>query len=291
MPELPEVETIRRGLEQTVVGFSITAVEVRFPKIVRGDVEKLIGATILSIRRFGKGLVIDLDNDYSITVHVKMTGQLVYRAAQQIAQGASDYPNKWTHVIFRLERRQETRNTRQGIRDTREGIAVLYYADVRKFGWIEVVKTEEVSRLPFFQRLGPEPLRDLELATFRAIVSHSQSPIKIVLMDQHKIAGVGNIYANDALYLAGIHPKRLAKRLSEEEIKKLFVAVETVLRKSIAVGGTSARNYVNVQGEKGNYQKHFLIYDKAGKVCERCGRVIERITLGGRGTFYCPGCQ
>jgi formamidopyrimidine-DNA glycosylase len=266
-----------------VVGFSITAVEVRFPKIVRGYVEKLIGATILGIRRFGKGLVIDLDNDYSITVHVKMTGQLVYRSAQQITQGASDYPNKWTHVIFKL----------QVISDKLPVCkeAFLYYADVRKFGWIEVVKTEEVSQLPFFQRLGPEPLRDLELATFQAIVSHSQSPIKIVLMDQHKIAGVGNIYANDALYLAGIHPTRLAKRLSEEEIKKLFVALETVLRKSIAVGGTSARNYVNVQGEKGNYQKHFLIYDKAGKVCERCGSVIERITLGGRGTFYCPGCQ
>ena len=274
MPELPEVETIRRGLEKYILGHRIVDISVTLPRIVRGDVHAAVGATFHSVRRYGKGLVIDLSNGYSIAVHVKMTGQLVYRGMNISIPVSTIYPNQWTHVIFTLDNE-----------------SMLYYSDVRQFGWIHVLLTEEVKNLQFFRTIGPEPLRDLDLQTFFRIARSSGAPIKVLLMNQQKIAGVGNIYANDALFLAGIYPTRKASSLLDVEIEKLFYALEEVLQKSIAVGGTSASNYVNVLGEKGGYQEHFLVYQKAGEACVNCGSTIEMMRVGGRSTFYCPTCQ
>lgn len=267
MPELPEVETIKLGLEKHVIGHTITAVDVFFPRILSGDTDALVGAQIVAIRRFGKGLVIDLDNGYSMAVHVKMTGRLIY------AKGGDDFP-KHTHVIFQLD-----------------GNAVLYFNDIRRFGWLKVVKTEDVSDMPFFRSLGPEPLRDLSLDKFKLILKKNKTPIKSLLMDQAKIAGIGNIYANDALYFAKIHPHRSSSSLQEAEAALLFTAIEEILQKSITVGGASANNYVNALGEKGTYQNQFLVYQKDGQACIYCSEPIKRIKTAGRSTFFCETCQ
>lgn len=284
MPELPEVETIRRGLEKHIVGYVITSVEVRLPKMLHGDTTQVVGGKVTWIRRFGKGLVVDLDNAYSLAIHVKMTGQLVFK--EQIlppvnmhisSDKTNDLPNKWTHIIFTLQKAGE--------------VALLYYNDIRQFGWIKVVKTKEVADLPFFKSIGPEPLKDLSLSLFSTIIEKSKLPIKQLLMDQSRMAGVGNIYANDALWEAHIHPLRMASSLREEEIVKLFQAVEQVLTEGIERGGASETNYINVTGGKGSYQDVFRVYKKDGKKCVRCNTLIMRIVLAGRGTFFCSTCQ
>lgn len=271
MPELPEVETIKLGLQKHLVGHTIHEIEIRLAKQFHGDPILLVAAKVIAVRRFGKGLVIDFSNGFSLAIHVKMTGQLLY-----VAKGArrEDLPDNYTHIIFHLDKG-----------------ATLHYRDIRQFGWVKVIPTEEIAHMPFFKNLGPEPLKNLTYELFAQVLSVSKNPIKIVLMDQAKMAGIGNIYANDALYMAKIHPKRQASSLTPQETKALFAAIETVLRKGIEVGGASERDYVNALGGRGKYQNFFLVYKKDGENCSRCGKSIEKIKLGGRGTFFCPTCQ
>ncbi len=316
MPELPEVETIKRGLQKHLVGCVITGVEVLFPKIISGDVQAVVGAAVVAVRRFGKGLVIDLDNGYSMAVHVKMTGRLVYVEVPRVPQA---FP-KHTHVVFKLKATKsvipsEVKRSR-GIfahsaaqveeipplpavgRDDNPQV-FLYYNDVRRFGWIKVLKTEDVLNLPFFKSLGleapfakaSEGQASLTLKQFKHLLAGSKTPIKTLLMDQQKIAGVGNIYACDALFHAGIHPVRASSSLSKNEAGKLFASIEEILSKSIAVGGASANNYVNALGEKGTYQEHFLVYKKEGEPCRNCTNLILRVKTAGRSIFFCPECQ
>ncbi len=282
MPELPEVETIRAGLQKHLVGHTIKDIQINMAKQISGDVDAILGAIIMEVNRFGKGLVIDLDNGYSITIHVKMTGQMLYRnskTTKQVIAGNAKVditalPDKYTHVIFNLDKN-----------------AFLYYRDLRQFGWIKIVRSDSVASQPFFKSLGPEPLRDLKLEKFRTILNRRKTPIKMLLMDQGVIAGIGNIYANDALFVAGIHPQRPANALTKLEQKNLFDAVEEVLQKGIAVGGASEWSYVDALGQAGKYQDFFQVYRKHGQPCPRCGTTIETIRMGGRGTFFCPGCQ
>jgi len=293
MPELPEVETIRRGIEKYVVGHVIEDVEVRLKKQFSGRSDDVIGAKVVGVRRFGKGLVIDLDNGYSLAIHVKMTGQLMYRpsfakatvgkrggvmmSGVKVAARKVDVdglPDKYTHVIFQLN-----------------NDCVLFYRDMRQFGWIKVVQTEKVKDLAFFKGLGSEPLKDLTREKFSGILKNSRMPIKLLLMDQSKIAGMGNIYVNDSLYMAKIHPKRTADSLREDEASELFEAMESVLRKGLEVGGASEWHYVTLLGVAGRYQNFFQVYRRDGEICGRCGDIIQRMKMGGRGTFYCPGCQ
>ena len=280
MPELPEVETIRRGLEKTILHHSIERVTIRLAKQFHGDPSEIVGASVCGVRRYGKGLLIDLDNGYSLAIHVKMTGQLIYRKEHASAgeNTIGILPNKHTHVIFHLL-------------DPEGNRPLLYYNDQRQFGWIKVVRTDRAAELPFFKALGKEPLKDLTLADFRTLVSNAKTPIKLLIMDQTRIAGVGNIYANDALYRAQIHPKRPANSLSATEVKTLFDSLELVLKKGIEVGGASEWHYVDVLGGKGQYQNFFLVYGKDGEACPRCGTIIARSVVGGRGTFFCPHCQ
>ncbi len=303
MPELPEVETIRRGLEKHLVGLTLTNIHVVLPRIFSGEIADVLGGEVLAVRRFGKGLGIDLSNNYSITIHVKMTGQLIFRYVSGVSRVSkvsggeniyppvnvhisqdktNDLPNKYTHVIF-MFRRQKLGDSSQE--------SVLYFNDIRQFGWIKVVKSAELQDMSFFSKLGKEPLRDLAVKDFSDILSHSKAPIKQVLMDQQKIAGIGNIYANDALWDSRIHPLRKANSLKEKETAALFESIEKVLTLGIKVGGASERDYVNVLGEKGGYQNHFLVYKQTGKPCFRCKTPIERIVVGGRGTFICQKCQ
>lgn len=281
MPELPEVETVKLGLQKYVVGHTIESVEVRKPKIFEGDKKNIEGAKVIGVRRFGKGLVIDLSNRYSMAIHIKLTGQLIYRGKDEpkvihtdMTRVGKELPNAWTHVIFHFDHG-----------------ATLFYNDIRQFGWIKVVSTKEVQNLPFFKELGPEFLKDLTQEKFTEILSKSKTAVKPLIMDQKKMGGVGNIYANDALYLARIDPKCPANSLSHEETKTLYKAILTVLRKGIEEGGASELTFVNVLGEAGNYQNHSLIYGKQGQKCKRDGTKIIKYMLGGRGTYVCPICQ
>jgi formamidopyrimidine-DNA glycosylase len=305
MPELPEVETIRLGLQHYLVGRKIVSVDVRMPKIFIGNTQNVVGTVVHDVRRFGKGLVVDLENGYSMAVHVKMTGQLVYKEVKETKEPEETniFP-KHTHVVFKLdvipsvaeESSQQSSSgekipplTTVGRDDNSH--AYLYYNDVRQFGWIKVLKTEEVADLPFFKSLGREPLKDLTLNLFKSILKKNKTPIKSLLMDQQKIAGIGNIYACDTLYFAKIHPTRSASSLTDQEVALLFAAIEEILRKSISVGGASANNYVNALGEKGTYQNHFLVYKKEGEPCMYCSEPIKRIKTAGRSTFFCSSCQ
>jgi formamidopyrimidine-DNA glycosylase len=295
MPELPEVETIRMGLEKYLVGDAFLAIDVRLPKMFAGDPDLILDTVIDGVRRFGKGLVIDFVNGYSLAIHIKMTGQLVYvgprlPAGVRISEKVGGcLPNKHTHVIFQLRAKGPFGKLRVN-REQRED-AYLYYNDIRQFGWMKIVRTAELSSIPFFKELGPEPFRDLDLSYFRKLLQSRKSPIKPLLLDQKKIGGVGNIYANDALFLAKIHPTRPANSLSDEEVERLYESLERVLRKGLEVGGASEWQYVNAEGQTGKYQNFFQVYGKVGKPCVRCGALIEKSVMGGRGTFFCSKCQ
>lgn len=279
MPELPEVETIRRGLEHYLVGHKILDVEIKVPKLFEGNPREIIGSKVTKVRRFGKGLVIDLSNGYSLAIHIKLTGQLIYRDEKTkdievSKQKVGTVPSKFTHVIFTLDRG-----------------AHLYYNDLRRFGWIKVVRTNEVQDLPFFKSMGPEPFKDLTLEYFKKVLMNSSLAVKPLIMDQKRIGGIGNIYANDALYLSKINPKRSAKTLSSPEIKSLFDSIHKVMEKGMKYGGSSELTYVNVLGQEGEYQRHTLVYGRQGDICERCGGLIKKYFLGGRGTYWCERCQ
>ncbi len=300
MPELPEVETIRRGLEKYIVGQEIADIEVLSSRQFTGDPKLVIGAKIIGVRRFGKGLVIDLANGFSIAIHVKMTGQLIYREYEVCPEHCEKLPNKWTRAVFKIkDQKSKIKSTTKISKLSNTTYTHLYYNDIRKFGWIRIVKTDKVMELPFFKNLGPEPFfakvtegqASLTVEKFRDILASTKAPVKSVLMDQHKISGIGNIYANEALFLARINPLRSASSLNKIEAKRLLEAVEEVLRRGIEAGGSSMTNYVNALGEKGTYQEYFLVYGQEGKRCPVCKGTIEKMKMGGRGTFYCKKCQ
>lgn len=268
MPELPEVETIRKGLERFVVGHMIQTITVLSPRNFIGDPQDVIGATITAVERKGKGLLLHLDNDYTLAAHVKMTGQFVYR------EMLSDHPHQHTRVIFSLDKG-----------------AYLFYNDIRKFGWVQVVKTDKIQDIPFFKTLGPDPLTELSFERFLKMLKGSTTPIKTFLLDQKKIAGIGNIYANEALFMAGIHPQRKANSVTPHEVESLLHHIQEVLKKSIVLGGASEVNFLNVEGEKGQYQNHAVVYAREGQQCFICKGAITRTKINGRSAFFCAFCQ
>jgi formamidopyrimidine-DNA glycosylase len=303
MPELPEVESIKVQLQKYLIGYIVEDIRVNWLKTFPQGKEKIIGATISDVRRFGKVLVIDFNNDYSLVIHIKMTGQFIYRGpnlkptprlSPKVLGGVS---GKHTHVIFKFKiqsfpiksgsRMETTIGTKFNVKE-RE--AFLYYNDVRKFGWMKVVKTNDLKNIALLEKMGPEPLFGLDLLTFINILKDKQN-IKSLLMDQSKLGGIGNIYANDALYLAKINPTRKANSLSKKEAENLFTAIEEVLRRGIKAGGASENSYITPDGTEGNYQNIALVYGKEGKPCLNCKTLIKKIKLGGRGTYYCEKCQ
>lgn len=281
MPELPEVEAIRLQLDKFLSDHTFEEIEVRNPRIFQADIDKIKGQKIAGTRRFGKVLVLDLDNNWSIIAHVKMTGQFIYRGPNlpdppKLSSKVSDgLGGRHTHVIFALDNDGK-----------------LYYNDFRRFGWIKTVPTEEVLSHGLIGKMGPEPFRDLTVDNFSEILSKTRRPIKVVLMDQAQISGVGNIYANDALWLAKINPKRPANSLDQTEVKALFEAILKVLKTGMESGGASENTFVTPDGSEGEYQDRALVYAKPGQLCQRCKNAkIEKFMLGGRGTFICPLCQ
>lgn len=267
MPELPEVETIRHQMEKHLVGAAVTDVSILRGDMFRGDQTKLVGTKVTRIRRFGKLLVIDFSSDHSIAAHLKMTGRFTLL-------DSTDSPPQHTHIVFSLE-----------------GNKKLTFSDYRRFGYVQVVPTLSLPSFPFLASLGPEPLKDLTVNRFIAICKNSSRPIKLLLLDQTRIAGIGNIYACEALWMAQIHPQQNANRLTQKQFKIVFRAIETVLKEGIAKGGASDNAYKDLFGHIGNYQNFFKVYAREGEPCRRCGTVIEKIIVGGRGTYLCPNCQ
>jgi len=281
MPELPEVETMKLQLGKFLTGHKILSVDVKNRKTFQGDEKKIVGGKVMGTRRFGKVSVIDLDNGYSVLTHVKLTGQYIYRGPNLKKQGTlspkvvGGVPGPHTLVIFQLDH---------------DG--VLYYNDVRRFGWIRIEKTDDVENEKFINKLGPEPFKDLTLDIFKSILSKSGRPIKIILMDQEKMGGVGNIYATDALWLAKVNPKTPAKNIDSKVAKDLYEAIITVLKAGLKYGGASELAFVTPDGAEGEYQNHTLAYGHEGEPCERCHKArFEKYFLGGRGTYVCPVCQ
>ncbi len=284
MPELPEVETIRLQLNKVLKGLIIKHIEVRFDKSFQGDKKEVIGKKILGLSRYGKLLVVNFANKQNLAIHLKMSGRLVYLSnksrlvgghPQQKNEWEIDYPtHKHTHVVFTFSDNSK-----------------LYFWDLRKFGWIKVVDNSKLKAQ--MSKLGIEPFTDnFTLFNFRKVLKMSKKPVKLVLMDQQKISGVGNIYANDGLFCAGIHPSRKADKVNTKESVRLFNCLIKVLKNGIRYGGASSQNFRDTQGQKGRLQEHFLVYDRQGWLCpNNCGNKIAKIQLGGRGTYFCTNCQ
>lgn len=287
MPELPEVETVRRGLHELIIGRVVASVVHDTPKSfpnAAADVEQfLIDATITDVRRRAKVLLIDLSTGYTLVIHLKMTGQLVFRAAN-VAFGAG-HPND--SLIGELPDRS-TRVTFTFADDSH-----LYFNDQRKFGWVRLLPTLEVPNIDFMQKVGPEPLEhDFTPAQFRVrFKRRAKSPIKAALLDQTVIAGVGNIYADESLWGAKIHPLQKVGTITDTQFDKLYHELRDVMNLSIEKGGSTDRNYVNAEGKKGSYIDFARVFRREGKPCPRCGTTIIKFKAAGRGTHICPHCQ
>ena len=259
MPELPEVETIKKDLERLIVGKKILDIKTSSAKQVQPSLKlvkkAIVGAKITKIARRAKLLQIFLDNGKVLVIHLKMTGRLLVRKkdAKQ---------DNWQRVTIFLSGNKELR-----------------LADLRKFGWVKLIKNKkELEKL--LGKFGPEPLDDLTLEKFKNALKSSRRPVKLVLMDQKKIAGVGNIYANDALFLAKINPQKPANQISSQKAKKLFQALEKVLKAGIRHRGASSQHYLDALGHKGSYQDHFLVYGRPSKKCLTCNNEIKKNKIG-----------
>lgn len=318
MPELPEVETVRRGLAELLPGRVVARVVVfnspkSFPN-APADVEQfLYGARVTAVRRRAKVLMIDLDTHYSLVVHLKMTGQLVFRqnsrhnarvspkksrgprkvaqdfsadTAREVDDFAGGHPND--SLVGELP----DRSTRVQIEFT-DG-SRLFFNDQRKFGWMKLLPTDEVKNLPFMQKVGPEPLDPNTRAEdfIQRIRRRQNSMIKPAFLDQAVIAGVGNIYADEALWAAQIHPQTRVKNISDQQLNTLFNELRQILQLSIDQGGSTDRNYVDAEGRKGNYLTFAHVFRREGQACHRHpDQEVIKLKVGGRGTHICPVCQ
>ena len=273
MPELPEVETIRRGLNNFIVQKKITKIEILCEKSFIG--EPKIGK-IINIRRFGKALILDLDNGYSFMIHLRMTGQLIFDGKERYAAGhpsdnfIDQLPNKQTRVIIKLEN------------------GTLYFNDQRKFGFIKSLKTDQVENDSFIKKLAKEPWQMTPKEFYEKLQRHP----KAVILDQTTICGLGNIYADEALFSAKIHPETKAGNINQAKAKELLLAARNVMQKSIDSGGSTIATYIKPDGTKGDYLEQFAqVFRKEHQACPRCGHEITKIKVAGRGTHICPNCQ
>lgn len=287
MPELPEVETVKRGLLKLIVGRKIKSVNSdnlkSFPNS-SSDVESfLINSEVINVRRRAKVLMIDLSTKYTLVIHLKMTGQLVFiDMSERFGAGhpndslVNGLPDKSTRVEMEFN---------DGSR--------LYFNDQRKFGWVRLLPTIEVPNIDFMKRVGPEPLEsDFTFEQFiERFRRRQKTSIKAALLDQTIIAGVGNIYADEALWGSRIHPARLVNSITDKEFKKLYEEVRYVMNLSIEKGGSTNRNYVNAEGKKGSYMDFARVFRREKLPCLRCGTEILKIRVAGRGTHICPKCQ
>ena len=283
MPELPEVETIRIGLAKLLPGLVIKDVwhdwPKSFPNAPADTARFLVVAEIKDVKRRAKVLLIGLTSGYSLVIHLKMTGQLVYKGKKSFAAGhpnaslVGELPDKSTRVVL------EFTNS-----------AKLFFNDQRKFGWMRLIPTSEVPLIDFMRTVGPEPLDDdFTVDRFiERVMTRRNSPIKAVLLDQKVLAGVGNIYADESLWGAKIHPFTPVDKIPKTKLVVLHQSLRDVLKLSIERGGSTDRNYVDAEGKKGSYLGFANVFRREGQPCPRCGTEIIKIRVAGRGTHICP---
>ncbi len=308
MPELPEVQTVAAELNRKLKNQIIKSVEVRAPKIIsvgpavvsnkrRVESNKLAkfikllkNQRVLSVKRRAKLLIFDLSGPFSILAHLKMTGQFIFEDKKLRAKTKGLYriinkpgapkvqlPCKHTHVIFYFK----------------DG-SVLYYNDVRKFGYLKILRDDEINQVKELKEFGPEPLdRKFILDTFLTVVKNvsSQRKIKEVLVDPKVIAGIGNIYSDEILFHAKVSPARKVSSLSKKELEAIYKAIKQVLKKAIAVRGSSVGDFVRTDGSFGQMGKFHFVYGRAGEKCKKCGAIIKKLKINGRTGSFCPKCQ
>jgi len=294
MPELPEVETVVRGLRRIVVNRQIIKIEILNDKIVANDVTRLttrmLKATIVDVKRRGKVIVILLNNGYIVLIHFKMTGQLIFIDDNGYAYAGGHpekvyeqpLPHKHTHLIVTFK---------DGSR--------LYYNDLRRFGWVKSVTAKEfedmcVKELKLIASLGPEPCdNDFDINTLHEkLARRPKAKIFQILLDQTLISGLGNIYVNELLWRQKIHPLYLASKLSVKKLQTLIPAACQLLEEAIEHGGTSDNTFRQVDGKKGSFASQLKVYHREGQACARGdGGIVTRIKIGGRSAFFCPVCQ
>jgi formamidopyrimidine-DNA glycosylase len=283
---LPEVETIRLGLAKLLPGLVIADVRHDWPKSfpnAPADAARfMVGAKIKHVHRRAKVLLIELSSNYSLVIHLKMTGQLVFVGKERFGAG---HPNQ--DLVGELP----AKATRVTI-DFKNG-SQLFFNDQRKFGWMRLLPTIEVPEIDFFKKVGPEPLEDDFTAHqfIDRVMRRKNTNIKAAILDQTVIAGIGNIYADEGLWGAKIHPATIVSQVPKAKLVALYSSLRAVLKLSIEKGGSSDRNYVDAKGQRGSYLAFANVFRKDGQPCPRCGTTIEKIRVAGRGTHYCPHCQ
>jgi formamidopyrimidine-DNA glycosylase len=268
MPELPEVETIVRDLREDIIGRKIIGVKFLTRSVWRERVptaKSLVGATIERLDRLGKNMLIFLSNGRALVIHLKMTGRLTYEAS-------STPKKKHTHFIMTFDDGE------------------LRFNDIRRFGYLDLVKGSEIDKVPYLARLGPDALKIARNDFVRIFRSHKRI-IKALLLDQDVISGMGNIYTDEALFRAQIYPKKVSSSLSVARTERLYDAMIETLNLALAARGSTIDNYVGGRGTPGSFQDQHLVYGREGKPCPNCGRPIKRIVIGSRSTHYCPHCQ
>lgn len=272
MPELPEVETVRQTLKKNILGKTIRDVDVFYEKMIHGcetSVFKnaLINQTLNDIKRYGKYLVFVFD-DIAMVSHLRMEGRYYIKDI--------DFPReKHEHVVFYFT-----------------DDSTLRYQDTRKFGTMELTNIDEIKQVKGIQKLGPEPIEEtLDVSSISKKIKRRNQAIKTVLLDQTVIAGLGNIYVDETLFLSGVHPEKKANTLRRKDVELLLESSKIVLKKAINLGGSSIRTYTSSLGVTGRFQNELMVHTKEGEPCRVCGSIIMKTKVGGRGTYYCPTCQ
>ena len=268
MPELPEVQTVVNDLERKITGKvvrDITIITSSIWRSIRPPKRSLNGVRIASLERKGKHILVHLSSKYSLVFHLKMTGKL-------IVCDSNDPIAKHTHLILKFTRKE------------------LRFNDVRRFGFVDFVRTAQLSNLNYLVKLGPDAL-EISKNDFISLIKNKNGKIKSVLLDQNSIAGLGNIYTDEILFASRINPARAASKISAGKLNDFYKNMNATLKKAIKARGSSVSDYVDGSGNKGGFQKHHKVYGKTGEPCAVCGSKIRRIIVSGRSTHYCPRCQ
>jgi formamidopyrimidine-DNA glycosylase len=272
MPELPEVETLKRSLEKHIVGHKIISF-IKLRTSLRSNLdpnltEKTINSTIKNVRRIAKYLIIELDNNNSIVFHLGMTGRLTFRKDNYDLQ-------KHDHIILVLGNQN-----------------LIIFNDARRFGMVYVSATNDLESQKYLKNLGPEPFsEEFNVKYLEDCFRNRKTPIKLAIMDNKIVVGVGNIYASESLFLSKINPSKLLQNLTKDEIARLIESIIFVLNEAIMAGGTTLRDFVNGDNKPGYFKQNLKVYDRKNADCYSCGAMIVKISQSGRATYYCPGCQ
>ena len=278
MPELPEVETVAKGLRQTIVGKKVKDIQAIFPAIVKQKFnifkQAVTQRKIKGVRRRAKYLLIDLSGGKTILVHLGMTGNLLLAVRPELKASPTLNCNKHDHLVFKFSGSN----------------ACLYYNDQRKFGKIKVFDTDKENQVPELKKLGPDAI-DITPSEFADIFRRRKGRIKSALLNQQIVAGLGNIYADESLFEARINPAQKVDELSKPKLIQLHKAINKILQKAIKAGGSSIDNYLNIDGRMGEFQLQHMVYGREGEKCKRCGAKIKRIKISQRSSYFCPRCQ